>query len=144
MTVEDEYISLFKARVLHKNTVDGMELTIYDNGIHHVLIPSMKRVDMGSINQIKDLMSDIGGKYYNIFEFDSFSDVDPEVREWAASDTENLHTHTDAMVIRSLGQKIIADFYLQFNRPAKPTRIFYSLEKALQWTFKQMQENRED
>ena len=74
-----------------------------------------------------------GGKFYNIFEFYSFADVDPEVREWAADTSGNHYTICDAIVIRNLAQKIMTDFYLKINKPKMPTKIFYSSQKAFDW-----------
>ena len=141
MTAEDEFVDQFRGRVLHTNEIDGLTLTIYDNGIQHVSIPRLTKVEMPTVHKIQELMSHIGGKYYNIFEFDSLADVGPEIREWASAETENKHTHTDAVVINSLAQKIITDSYLRFNRPVKPTKIFYSMDKAINWTFDQKQKN---
>ena len=118
--------------------MEGVVYTLYENEIFHVYIPEFKRVNQAVINTGNAFMESIGGgKYYNIFELDSFADVDPEVREWAADSNGNTYTYTDAIVINSLPQKIIADFYLKFNKPVSPTKIFNSLEKAVKWTFDQ-------
>jgi hypothetical protein len=74
-----------------------------------------------------------GGKYYNIYEFGSFSDVDPEVRIWMAAPPTQSYTIADALVINSLPLKMLADFYLKFDKPVNPTRIFNSAENALVW-----------
>ena len=79
-----------------------------------------------------------GGKFYNIYQFQSFSDVETETRKWAADPAGNKYTHTDAIVIGNLGQKIITDFYIRFDKPIVPTKIFFSLEKAIEWTEKQI------
>jgi hypothetical protein len=63
------------------------------------------------------LDSNRGGKYYNINQFGSLSDVGPDVREWSASPTNNSYTYVDAIVFSSFLQKIIADFYVAINRP---------------------------
>lgn len=82
-----------------------------------------------------------GGLFFNVYEFHSFSDVDPEVREWAASPSNNTYTIIDAIVINSLSQKILADFYISFNKPVRPTRVFKSVEKAFDWV-EEMIDNR--
>ena len=78
-----------------------------------------------------------GGTFKNIYHFDYFSDVDPQIREWASDESGNLYTISDAIVIESFAQKILTDFYVRVNRPIKPTKIFYSLEKAIAWTHAQ-------
>jgi hypothetical protein len=74
-----------------------------------------------------------GVRFYNIYEFESFAEMDPEVREWSANTSGNNYTFVDAIVISNFAQKLIADFYLKFNKPAMPTKIFKSREKASEW-----------
>lgn len=107
---------------------------IYDNNIFYVVIKKHQKASMEIVNDGYDFINENGGgKFYNIYEFESFSDVDPEVRSWAAQDSGNNYTIIDAIVITSLAQKIIANFYLKFNKPDKPTRIFTNLENGLNW-----------
>lgn len=73
------------------------------------------------------------GRFYNIYEFSSFSEMDPEVREWCATTSGNNYTYVDAIVISNFAQKLIADFHLKFNKPPMPTKIFKSKDKALEW-----------
>ncbi|MBL1280793.1 MAG: hypothetical protein COA33_010990 [Fluviicola sp.] len=81
-----------------------------------------------------------GGKFYNIFQFKSFASIEPELREWASESSGNHYTHSDALLIKSLPQKIIADFYMKVDKPNKPTKIFYSLEKAVKWTLERVKQ----
>ncbi|MCC6600101.1 MAG: hypothetical protein IT223_05455 [Crocinitomicaceae bacterium] len=39
----------------------------------------------------------------------------------------------EAFVVDNLANKIIADFYIRFNRPDNPTRVFSDVKKALDW-----------
>ncbi|MFN5418511.1 MAG: hypothetical protein ACK5B9_15745 [Flavobacteriia bacterium] len=60
----------------------------------------------------------------NLFEFEPNVDFATEVREWASAPDGNKNTIADALVISSLPHKILANFYLKFNKPVKPTKIF--------------------
>lgn len=142
MTLESNYIELFQSSIIKERKVHGVTFRAYANRINHVSIPKFTKINMEIIQEGIQFVKDIdGGKFYNIFEFSSFSDVEPEVREWAANPEGNDYTFTDAIVIDSLSQKILTDFYLRFNRPIRPTKIFYSLEKSIKWTLEQMQKN---
>ncbi len=138
MAVERDNLSLFDSTIRKQEIVDGVVYSLYENGFFHVYFPKFKKINRDVINTGNAFMESIGGgRYYNIFELDNFADVEPEVREWAADSEGNTYTYTDAIVINSLPQKIIADFYLKFNKPVSPTKIFNSLEKAVKWTFDQ-------
>ena len=38
-----------------------------------------------------------------------------------------------AMIAKSFSSKILANFFMKFNKPATPTKMFNSKEKALAW-----------
>lgn len=107
---------------------------IYGNVIFYLVIKKNKKATMEIVESGYDFLNSFGGgKFYNIYQFESFSDVDLDVRAWAAKDSGNKYTVADAIVISSFAQKILADFYLKSNKPEKPTRIFSNVESAVQW-----------
>ena len=139
MTAEKEHTNLFNAKRIASQEVEGVIFNLYENRIFHVDIPRYTKVGM-DITQAGYRFLDAhgGGKFYNIYQFHSFSDVETETRKWAADPSGNKYTHTDAIVIGNLAQKIVTDFYVRFDRPVVPTKIFFTLEKAIEWTLTQM------
>lgn len=71
-------------------------------------------------------------KYLNLFE-GNFSTADALVREKSASEEENKYTIADAFVVKNTSDKMIGDFYVQFNKPCKPTSVFSDRNEALDW-----------
>ena len=135
MTAEHEDVKVFGAELQAESVVHGVRFRLYSNRIFYVTVPRYYKIEMNIIEEgYSFLDAHGGGKFHNIYEFHSFSDVDPGIREWAADAEGNHYTLSDAIVIGNMAQKIISDFYLRFNRPVKPTRIFNSLEKAIEWT----------
>ena len=61
------------------------------------------------------------------------SHIETGVREFLASQESQKNLVADAIVIQSLSQRILGNFYLQINRPRKPTRIFTSVTDAERW-----------
>jgi len=124
----------FDSQLVAERVELGVTFRIYENRIFHVSIPKDMKIGKSVIDCGYSFLDENGdGRFFNLYEFDSFSDIEPEVREWAADTSGNLYTFCDAIVIRNLAQKIIADFYLKVNKPQMPTKIFYSVEKALDW-----------
>lgn len=139
MSTEKEYLNLFRAEVIVERRMHGARYILFSNRILYVRFPKYEQIDMRFPNYGYEFLDEFGGgKFYNIFHFDSFNDITEELREWAASPLENKYTHCDALVLSNLGQKILADFYIRYNKPVKPTKVFYSVEKALDWIFEQM------
>lgn len=66
---------------------------------------------------------------------DEFAQFDRDSSDFSASEEGQRYTIADALVVKSLSQKILANFYLKFNKPAKPTRIFTNEEEAITWLF---------
>lgn len=118
------------AEIEHESCV----FRLYEKRVYHVIIKKNVKVNMDFVNRGYAFLDEHGGgEFYNIYEFTSFSDVEPEVREWAASPSNNSYTKIDAILINSLPQKILADFYIRINKPIKPTKVFTSMDKAIEW-----------
>lgn len=134
MTDEKDSLYNFESDLIAEQVEHGVTFRLYKNRIFHVSIPKDMKIGKSVIDSGYRFLDDNGaGRFYNIYEFDSFADVEPEVREWAADTSGNHYTHCDAIVIRNLAQKILADFYIKINKPQMPTKIFYSVEKAVEW-----------
>jgi hypothetical protein len=113
---------------------DSIIYRLYENNIFHVIVKEGEKVTMEMVNEGYAFLENYGsGRFYNIYEFKSFADVDPDVREWSSSEIDVKYTVVDAIVINSIGQKILADFYLKINKPKQPTKIFTSIDKAIEW-----------
>ena len=140
MTNEKEIMYNFDSKLIAEHIEQNVTFRIFENRIFHVSIPKDIKIGKEIIDIGYDFLNkNGGGRFYNVYEFDSFADVEPDVREWAADSSGNLYTYCDAIVIRNLAQKIIADFYIKFNKPKMPTKIFYSVNKAHEW-IKEVQE----
>ena len=61
------------------------------------------------------------------------TDFDEKARAFSASVLGLKYTIADALVVKNLAQKLMGNFYLNFNRPKKPSRIFTSSEDATKW-----------
>ena len=56
-----------------------------------------------------------------------------EVREYVASEPRSKLVTADAFIVNSLPQRIIANFYLKWNKPVRPTKMFDKEEEAIEW-----------
>ena len=57
----------------------------------------------------------------------------PEARAYIATPESDPYASAEAYVIQSFSQKLVGNVYLSFNKPARPTRLFNSEEKAIEW-----------
>jgi len=63
----------------------------------------------------------------------SFSSLDNKTRSFMASEESLKYSSAEAFLITSLPQKILINFYIQFDKPLIPTKLFTNREKAEQW-----------
>jgi len=56
-----------------------------------------------------------------------------EARAFAASPRSTAHTEAIALLVGSLTTRVIASFFLGFNRPPHPIKVFTDPDAALRW-----------
>lgn len=115
---------------LQKSTVSLLE-----EGILHIHLKSGTEIHLTDAVLIVEAMGKLGGgkKFPVLIDAGEFIAVDQEVRVFSASEESNLYTLADAIAYYSLGQKLIANFYLSHNKPAVPTRTFSDKKEAIEW-----------
>ena len=88
--------------------------------------------DLKEINVAQGKIS--GGKRLPLLVVaDQYSDIESDAREFMASFEATQFSSAEGYVLRSLGHKILGNFYLKVNKPGVPTRFFNEETDALQW-----------
>ncbi len=59
--------------------------------------------------------------------------VDAETRRYMAQEIAFANTIAVAIVIKNMAQRIIGNFYIQFDKPAKPVKLFLNKAEAEKW-----------
>lgn len=138
MTKEDELTDIFGAKIVARSEIDGLVLHVFANGLLYVQVREFYILDKDVLHKAQAYLQTLKPqkRYHFIFEFANFSDVDPEMRKQRATTEGTLFSLSDAIVISNFPQKIIGDFYIRFNQPVRPTKFFFSIEKAVQWSLK--------
>ena len=61
-------------------------------------------------------------------------DAPKEVREFHATSLPLLELKkAEAILVNSLGLRILANFYSRFNRPLNPSKVFTNEDEAIEW-----------
>ena len=68
-----------------------------------------------------------------------FSHVTTKAKELLASKELAENTVAKALLIQSLSDRILANFYLKINKPFVKTKIFTDRDKAIDWLKKEIQ-----
>jgi len=62
-----------------------------------------------------------------------YTTTDADFLNHLSKNENDPFSKADAFVIKSLAQKIMANFYIKIVRPERPTRFFNTKEAALNW-----------
>jgi hypothetical protein len=108
---------------------------IVDDVILNVKLKEFKILELSDYIEIQEWANKVAPnkKIINLFEFGQGSSASRETREYASSSKGNTISIGAAIVVNNLGQQLIADYYLKFNHPINPTKVFYKKEKAILW-----------
>jgi len=115
--------------------------TLIKGSILHVKIKDFKEMDLKEFIEIQNWSKD-NLKDKNTFilaEFGNGSSITKELRDYAASPQGNTLSKGAAVLVRNLAQQLIGDYYLKFNKPVNPTKVFYKKENAIAWINEQIE-----
>lgn len=60
-------------------------------------------------------------------------DISSEARKFGSNPEIQKSLIAQAVLVNSLATRIAGNFYIRFNKPPKPTRIFTNAEDAMSW-----------
>lgn len=108
---------------------------IIENIIHdHATLEKEDILEMKQIN--KQLTA--GLPYVVLIDSGTYTDITKEARELIASQEFGEKTIAKALFVRSLGHRIVGQFYIKINKPYINTKIFADREKAIEWLASQL------
>ena len=110
-------------------------VSLRDDGIMHIHIKDGADVELGDAIKIVEAMGKLGNKkkFPVLIDCGEFASVDKEARMLSANKDANIFSSADAVAYHSLAHKLLADFYIQHNKPEIPTRVFSDNESAISW-----------
>jgi hypothetical protein len=74
-----------------------------------------------------------GQKFTILFDANHRGNITPEARtQFACQEYTDVRIGA-AIVTNSIANKIIGNFFIKFNKPASPTRIFSNESAAIEW-----------
>jgi hypothetical protein len=127
--LEDDY------HVIKEMDLTNVKFVWRSDNILHYFIKKDRFLTLDDVHEVLEVVMNWGesNKYLHLFEGGYNSSIDTDVREWASSDSQNKHTVADAIIVKNMAQRIVGNFYLQFNRPVKPTKLFTNKKDSIEW-----------
>jgi hypothetical protein len=118
-----------------KITFENYEAFELERGLIENQIKNDVVLDEKDVRNLKEANTDLanGKPYAVLVEFEEMVNVTREARELTASKDFLGKTIAEALLIHSLGHKIIGNFYLSVSKPHIRTKIFTDRTEALEW-----------
>lgn len=105
------------------------------NNIIKVIVNDGANLSVEDMEKIRDLNNTImeGKKYAVLVDAGDFALISPEAREAIAKPEFSENALGKAILVRNIGQRLVGNVYLNFNKPAMQTRLFKNEAEAMQW-----------
>jgi hypothetical protein len=131
--VESNYIK--PVEILIEQKFELGSVAIRADGLAQIKIISNLTIDVLQTKIIVDLLGSLGNKkrFPVLILVDKFTLPTAEARAYVAAPESDPYGIAVAYVVKSMGQKLVGNVYLSFNKPSRPTRIFTDEEKAITW-----------
>lgn len=123
---------------LHTRELRWVTISLRNDGIMEYRVKHDHTVSIEDVKETEKTVEVIGGgkSFPNLIIAGKFSTLDINVRDYMATEEANRFTLADAFVINSLPQKFLANLYMMFNKPPRPTLAFTKEEEAVKWLYK--------
>lgn len=94
-----------------------------------------EEISVDDVILIAEMCREIGGGEVLplLINADEYTLPSAEARKFIAQKDSNPYAKAEAYVVKDLSQKIVGNFYLKVDKPARPTKIFSNEQEALEW-----------
>jgi hypothetical protein len=72
-------------------------------------------------------------KYFAIVDTTALYDSTPESRKFYADSDYSKYRYADAFIVNSLPMRLLVNFFITFNKPKIPSKMFNNPESAYEW-----------
>ncbi|MGZ3899915.1 MAG: DUF7793 family protein [Bacteroidia bacterium] len=111
-------------------TVRLITTRIIENIIHDYA--TLEKENVSEIKAINKQLTD-GLLYAVLVDSGMYTSISKEARELTASKEFSQNTVAKALLVHTLGHRIVGQFYLKINKPHINTKIFSDRGKAIEW-----------
>jgi len=124
-----------ESKILVKQEFPFYIVALFDDGMVHVNVAGNHEIDVSDVKVIVAAIEKIGnGKVFPLLIVTGeYTLPTPEARAYIATPESDPYASAEAYVVKSFSQKLVGNVFLSFNKPARPTKIFNSEEKAIEW-----------
>lgn len=124
-----------------KIEIQGATIRLITPSIVENVILEYTSIDTEEVLKIKEANKQLtdGRPYAVLVNSGLFTSITKEARELSASTEFAQMTIAKALLVHSLGHRIVGEFYIKINKPLIKTKVFSNRDKAIEWLNKEIQ-----
>lgn len=106
-----------------------------ENGILHIKVKKDTFVELPMVQEVVAKQHEVtnGIPMLVLLDISDAFGVTKEAREFTSGKSVEGLQIAMAMLINSLPMRLLANFFIKFDKPPAPTRLFNSYDKAIEW-----------
>lgn len=131
--------------VIKKAETQIAQVSLCSDGIIRVMIKKQADVDAQQLKILFEVYNQIvEGKAYAYIYYteDSTTNFTDDGRSYAKNEEFSFPKICNAVVVTKLAHKLIANFYLKFNKPYYPYKVFNDMNEAEKWCLEQIKNHK--
>jgi hypothetical protein len=118
----------------NKITFDNFEVEINDLGFYVVSVNETEEFSVEDLTKLVNAQDELGGEKLPVLVLCAeHASTNSELLTTISKNKNNPYSKADAFVIKSMAQKILANFYIKINKPERPTKFFNNKDEAINW-----------
>ncbi len=116
---------------------------LIDDRISEVVVDDYSYVEAEDIKEIKaaNMTLHQGKEYVILIDAGTMTNFSKEARELSASQEYAEFTIAKALLVKSVGHRLVGNFYININKPFIKTKVFSDRHTAIIWLQKQLIES---
>lgn len=121
--------------IIAKDVIVPYYLYLRADGIMYVRISSEKEESVDLVKKMVKKMGEMVNykKVPLLAKHEDFALPGKENRDYWATKESCPYSKADAFMVNTTALQLIANFYLKFNKPARPTKMFDDEKEAINW-----------
>lgn len=117
-----------------KITFNNFEFHIHEYGFYEIIVNENEEFKVEDLEKLVASQLELGGFKLPVLVLCSeHATTDIDLLKTLSKNINNPYSKADAFVIKSMSQKILANFYIKINKPERPTKFFNNKEDAIIW-----------
>lgn len=122
-------------QILAEQELPAAFVRLRSDGLMHLEFKQVEEFTPAHAYEIFDTVEAIGQgkKYPTLITVKKYMQIGEETRRIWADETKNKLSTAEAMILYNIAVKLVGNFFIQYHQPPRPTRMFNSEDKGVEW-----------